>query len=62
MAKKLIKVSLSEREIDKALAELERYQQDIVRKTEILRERVAEKIADLSHSGFSGLLTQLTVK
>lgn len=54
MAKKVIKIGLSEREIDRAIAELELYKKDIARKTKLLRERVADRIADLSHSGFSG--------
>jgi hypothetical protein len=54
VAKKVIKIGLSEREIDKAIEELELYKKDIARKTKLLRERVADRIADLSHSGFSG--------
>lgn len=56
MAKKVIKIGLSEREIDKAIRELELYKQDIARKTNLLREKVAERIADLSHRGFSGAI------
>ena len=56
MAKKVIKFGLSEREIDRALKELEQYKQDLIRKTEILRERIAERIADQSRSGFAGAI------
>ncbi len=54
MGKKVIRFGLSDSEIDRAIRELEEYKQDIIRKTEILRERVAEKIAELSQSGFDG--------
>lgn len=56
MAKKVIKIGLSEGEIDRAIHELELYQRDIARKTNLLREKVAERIADLSHRGFSGAI------
>lgn len=56
MAKKIIKVGLSTKEIDKAIREIERYKQDIIRKTALLRERIAEKIRDRSQSGFAGAI------
>lgn len=62
MAKKVIKFGLSEREIDRALKELEQYKQDLIRKTEILRERIAERIADQSRSGFAGAIVDDLLK
>lgn len=62
MAKKVIKFGLSEREIDRVLKELEQYKQDLIRKTEILRERIAERIADQSRSGFAGAIVDDLLK
>lgn len=52
MAKKVIRFGLSTREIDEAIKELDEYKREILRKTELLRELVAERIADLAQSGF----------
>lgn len=54
MGKKVIRISLSEKDIDRAIKELERYKQEIIRKTELLRTKIAERIANLAQSGFSG--------
>lgn len=54
MGKKIIQFGLSVREIDKAIRELEQYKQDIIRKTDLLREKVAERLAELSRDGFAG--------
>lgn len=54
MGKKVIQFKLSTKDIGRAIRELEKYKRDIVDKTEILRQRVAERIADLSRSGFAG--------
>lgn len=62
MVKKVIKFGLSEREIDKALKELEQYKQDLIRKTEILGEKIAERIADKSRSGFAGAIVDDLLK
>jgi len=53
---------LSEREISKAIRELEQYKQEIIQKTDLLRERVAERIAELSRSGFAGAIVDDLVK
>ena len=53
MRKTVISFGLSEREIGDAVKELERYKRDLVEKTELLRTKVAERIADLSNSGFA---------
>ena len=54
MGKKVIRVSLSEKDIDRAIKELEQYKREIIRKTELLRTKVAERIANFAQSGFNG--------
>lgn len=54
MRRKVIRISLSEKEIDRAIKELEQYKREIIRKTELLRTKVAERIANLAQSGFNG--------
>lgn len=54
MGKKVIRFGLSVGDINKAIKELEQYKQDIIRKTDLLREKVAERLAELSKTGFSG--------
>ena len=56
VGKKVIRFGLSVREIDKAIKELEQYKRDLVAKTELLREKVAERIESLAASGFSGAI------
>jgi len=62
VGKKVIRFGLSEREISKAIRELEQYKQEIIQKTDLLRERVAERIAELSRSGFAGAIVDDLVK
>ena len=56
MAKTVIKFGLSVREIDRAIKELEQYKQELIRKIDLLREKVAQRIASLAQSGFSGAI------
>lgn len=56
MGKKVIRISLSEKDIERAIKELEQYKRDIIRKTELLRVKVAERIAALAQSGFNGAI------
>ena len=56
MGKKVIRISLSEKDIDRAIKELEQYKQEIVCKTELLRAKIAERIANLAQSGFNGAI------
>lgn len=56
MGKKVIKLSLSENGIDEAIKQLEAYKQDIVRKTDLLRQKVAEQLADEARVGFNGAI------
>lgn len=56
MGKKVIRIRLSEKDIDRAIKELEQYKQESIRKTELLRVKVAERIAALAQSGFNGAI------
>lgn len=62
MGKKVIRFGLSAREINKAIRELEQYKQDIIRKTDLLRARVAERLAELSRDGFAGAVVDDLLK
>lgn len=62
MGKKVIRFWLSAREIGKAIRELEQYKQDIIRKTDLLRARVAERLAELSRDGFAGAVVDDLLK
>lgn len=53
MGKKVITFGLSAREINRAIKELEQYKQEIIRKTDLLREKVADRLAELAKSGFA---------
>lgn len=56
MGKKVIRISLSEKDIERAIKELEQYKRDIIRKTELLRKKVAERIGTLAQNGFNGAI------
>jgi hypothetical protein len=56
MSKRVIKFGLSDTEIDRAIKELADYKQDIIQKTELLRQKVAERLAEEAKSGFSGAI------
>ncbi|MFV0552928.1 MAG: hypothetical protein ACK5L6_13560 [Anaerorhabdus sp.] len=62
MGKKIITIELSEDSINKAIKELEQYKKDIIRKTNILRQRVAEHIANTAQSGFNGAIVDDLLK
>lgn len=54
MKKTVISFGLFEKDIDRAIKELEQYKRDVIRKSTLLREKVAERIAELARSGFAG--------
>ena len=56
MGNKVISVSLSESGIEKAIQELLAYKQEIIRKTELLRQKVAARLGDEARSGFNGAI------
>lgn len=62
MGKKVIVCGLSEGEIDKAIRELEKCKQEIITKTELLRNKVAELIAKKAQMGFNGAILDDLVK
>lgn len=62
MGKRVISFGLSTKEIDRALRELADYKQEIIRKTELLREKVAERLAEEAKTGFSGAVVDDLVK
>lgn len=54
MGKKVISFNLSVSQIDKAIKELNTYQTWIQEKANLLRKRVAERLAEEAQSGFNG--------
>lgn len=62
MGKKVITFGLSSQDIDRAMKELAEYKQDILKKTELLRKRVAERLADEARQGFNGAVVDDLVK
>lgn len=54
MGKRTIQFSLSEKDIERAIKDLNKYKRDIIRKTKLLREKVAQRIETLVQSGFTG--------
>lgn len=56
MAKRVISFTLDPNSIDKAIREVQQYKAEIVRKTELLRERVATLIAWKATQGFSSAI------
>lgn len=62
MKKTVISFGLSEREIDKAIKELEQYKRELIQKTALLREKVADRIAGLAQSGFNGAIVDDVLK
>lgn len=62
MGKKKITIGLSEQDIDRAIRELAQYKADFTQKVELLREKVAERLADEARSGFTGAIADDLVK
>lgn len=62
VGKKKITVGLSEQDIDRAIRELAQYKADFTQKVELLREKVAERLADEARSGFAGAIADDLVK
>lgn len=53
MGKKVIRCSLDPKSIERAISEIREYKAEIVRKTDLLRRTVAEKIAEDARGGFA---------
>ena len=62
MGKRVISFCLSEKEIDRALRELADYKQEIIQKAELLRDKVAERLAEEAKTGFNGAVVDDLVK
>lgn len=62
MRKKKITIGLSEQDIDRALRELAQYKADFTQKVELLREKVAERLAVEAQSGFTGAVVDDLIK
>lgn len=62
MRKKKITIGLSEQDIDRALRELTQYKADFTQKVELLREKVADRLAVEAQSGFTGAVVDDLIK
>ena len=62
VGKKKITIGLSEQDIDRAIRELAQYKADFTQKVELLREKVAERLADEARSGFDGAIADDLIK
>ena len=62
MGRKVISFGLSTSEINRAMKELADYKQEILRKTELLREKVAERLADEARKDFNGAVVDDLVR
>lgn len=56
MGKKVISFELSTRSINQAIKQLEEYEREILRKCDLLRDRVAEELRKEASEGFSGAI------
>lgn len=56
MGRKVISLVLTTQGVNRAIKELEKYKQDFIKKCELLREKVAEKLADEAQNGFNGAI------
>ena len=54
MSKRVISVELSESGIDSAVKKLANYKQEFVKKVELFRKRVAERLKEEAQQGFNG--------
>lgn len=62
MGRKKITIGLSEQEIERAIKELAQYKTEFLHKVELLRERVAERMAIEAQTGFSGAVVDDLLK
>lgn len=56
MSKKVISFGLSVSEVDRAIKELKTYQTWVQQKADLLRQRVADRLAEEARQGFSGAI------
>lgn len=62
VGKKKITIGLSEQDIDRAIRELAQYKANFAKKVELLREKVAERLADEATKGFTGAVVDDLIK
>ena len=62
MSKKKITIGLSEQDLDRAIRELAQYKADFTQKVELLREKVADRLAVEAQSGFTGAVVDDLIK
>lgn len=62
MRKKKITVGLSEQDIDRAIREMAQYKTEFLQKVELLREKVADRLAVEAQSGFTGAVVDDLIK
>lgn len=62
MAKRTIKIELSEQGIDRAIREMAQYKANFAKKVEFLREKVADRLAGNAQSGFNGAVVDDLIK
>jgi len=60
--KKKITIGLSEQDIDRALREMAQYKTEFLQKVELLREKVADRLAVEAQSGFTGAVVDDLIK
>lgn len=62
MAKHKISFGLSEKDIDRAIKELEQYKRDFLKKVDLLREKVADRLSEEAQQGFKGAIVDDTYR
>lgn len=62
MGKRVISFGLSVQDIDRAMKELADYKQDVLKKAELLRERVAQRLCAEAQGGFNGAVVDDLVR
>ena len=62
MSKKKITIGLTEQDIDRAIRELAQYKTEFLQKVELLREKVADRLAVEAQSGFTGAVVDDLIK
>lgn len=62
MGRKKITIGLSEQDIDRAIREMAQYKAEFTRKVELLREKVADRLAGEAQTGFNGAVVDDLIK
>lgn len=62
MGKRKITIDLTESGVDKAIKELEEYKKDIEKKTALLQDRIAKRIAEEADKGFASAVVDDLVR